>query len=153
MSTATQWDKCLKFHAAPRPLPVPGPRSLPAPGPVSPAVLIVDDSGYTRKRLRRFLAAEGWERVMEAADGDEALVRYHEDRPTLVLIDQVMRGRAGIDTARLLLERDPGARILMLTVVSDPQLHRRALDAGILRVVNKSDEEALRDALAPERSW
>ena len=116
-----------------------------------PVILIVDDSGLARKRLRRFLADEGWERIVEAADGDEALVRFAEHRPAVVLIDQVMRGIEGIETVRLLRERDPQVRVFMLTVVSDPELHERAREVGILQVINKSDKEALREALAAER--
>ncbi len=114
-------------------------------------ILIVDDSGYARQRLRRFLKAEGWDRVAEAADGEEALDRYREKRPELVLIDQVMRGRPGIETARALLRRDPQARIVMFTAVSDPEVHRRALEAGIQRVLCKNDWKGLQDVLAPER--
>lgn len=116
------------------------------------AVLVVDDSAYTRSRLRRFMAGQGWSEIeiIEASDGDEALERYAEERPDLVLIDLIMRGRGGIETARLLLEDDPGARIVMLTVVSDTETRDRALQAGILRVVTKSDWDALRDVLQEE---
>jgi DNA-binding NarL/FixJ family response regulator len=58
-----------------------------------------------------------------------------------------MRGREGIETARLLLETQPGLRIIMLTVVSDPTVRQRALDAGIAEVVKKTDWEALHAAL------
>lgn len=124
---------------------------FPDPPKNAGTVLIVDDSGYARRRLRRFLKAEGWPQVTEAGGGDEALCRYRDERPALVLIDQVMRGRCGIDTARLLLERDPTARILMFTVVCDPEVHRRALEAGILHVLRKHDWKGLRDVLEPER--
>ncbi len=119
----------------------------PAPsGPVLGAldrVLIVDDSGYARLRIRRFLTAEGPWTVDEASDGDEALERFARARPGLVLIDQIMRGREGLEVARLLLERDPKANIVMLTSVSDPWFRERALGAGVRKVLGKDDLEAL----------
>jgi DNA-binding NarL/FixJ family response regulator len=117
-------------------------------------VLIVDDSGYARRRLRRFLNTRGVTEVVEAADGAAALRSYGRCREQgqlpLVLVDQVMRGQAGIETARILLERDPAARIVMLTMVSDPEVHRRALEAGILHVLKKNDWEGLGDVLGTE---
>ncbi len=121
-------------------------------GSSPPGVLIVDDSGYTRRRLRRFIVAEGWTQVLEAADGDAALALYSEHQPSLVLIDQIMRGKEGVETGRLLLEKDPDARLVMLTVVSDPELHARALKAGFLHVLRKTDWDALRNVLVEERS-
>jgi len=129
---------------------MPEPSARPGAPPVSSTVLVVDDSAYTRSRLRRFIAEQGWKEVLEAADGDEALGLYARQRPRLVLIDLIMRGRGGLETARLLLESDPDARIVMLTVVSDAETHARALETGILRVVNKSDWDALRDVLKKE---
>ena len=101
-------------------------------------VLIVDDSRYARYRLRRFLETEGWFEVTEASDGEEALAIFDEVRPSLVLIDQVMRGREGTETARLLLQKDPGVKIVMLTAVDDAAFKQCALDEGILHVITKS---------------
>lgn len=113
-------------------------------------VLIVDDSGYARLRLRRFLEELGFTEVVEAADGSEAALLFSEHRPSLVFVDQVMRGQEGIETARLLLARAPRTKIVMLTVLSDDQTRHRALEAGILQVVAKGDWDSLRDFLSGE---
>lgn len=114
-------------------------------------VLVVDDSGYFRTRIRKVLEEEGWTSVIEAADGDEALARFDAHHPNLVLLDQVMRGMEGIEVSRLLKERDPGVRIAILTVLSDPDIHFLARRAGALAVINKSDQESLRAFLRSAR--
>ncbi len=111
-------------------------------------VLIVDDSAYARSRLRRFMAEHGFDLIVEAADGDEALACQARHRPQLVLLDQLMRSRAGIDTAKLLLARDPDVHVIMLTVVTDRETHTRALMAGIERVLPKADLVSLAAALS-----
>jgi CheY-like chemotaxis protein len=112
-----------------------------------PAVLVVDDSAYARRRLRRFLLSVGFHQVVEAADGDEAEWLFREHQPKLVLLDQVMRGRTGLEMAKLFMSLAPLTRILMLTVVSEPAIHFRARQAGIVQVLGKSDWDALRSAI------
>jgi two-component system, NarL family, invasion response regulator UvrY len=107
------------------------------------AVLVVDDSGYARLRARRFLESLGVETVLEAADGEEALALYFSAWPSLVLLDQIMRGAEGLDVARALSEADPEARIVMLTVLSDPELPARARKAGVAAVIAKDHLEEL----------
>ncbi len=111
------------------------------------SVLIVDDSRYARYRLRRFLEAQGRFEVAEADDGEQALAGFDRLRPSLVLIDQIMRGREGIETARLLLERDPGVKIIMLTAVDEPGFKQHALDQGILHVIEKRSWKTLGELL------
>jgi DNA-binding NarL/FixJ family response regulator len=107
------------------------------------SVLIVDDSGYARQRLRKLLVERGFSNVVEAEDGDEALLKLAKHRPALVLMDQVMRRREGLETARLMLEQDADLCVVMLTVVSDRAFHQRALATGIHRVLLKGDLESL----------
>lgn len=107
------------------------------------SVLVVDDSGYARLRARRYLESLGVETVLEAADGEEALALYSSAWPALVLLDQIMRGAEGLDVARSLCAADPEARIVMLTVLSDPELGVRARQAGVAAVIAKDRLEDL----------
>ncbi len=107
------------------------------------SVLVVDDSGYARLRARRFLESRGVSTILEAADGEGALALYSSARPSLVVLDQVMRGVEGLDVARSLREADPDVRIVMLTVLSDPDLALRAREAGVAAVIAKDRLEEL----------
>ncbi len=107
------------------------------------SVLVVDDSGYARLRARRYLESKGVQTVLEASDGEEALALYFSSWPALVVLDQVMRGAEGLDVARALCEADPEARVVMLTVLSDPDLSIRAREAGVSAVIAKDHLEEL----------
>lgn len=111
-------------------------------------VLIVDDSAYARSRLRRFMTERGFDRIVDASDGDQALACQAEQKPSLVLLDEVMRGRSGIETARLMLSRDPSVDVIMLTVLTDREVKEKAYQAGIKRVLPKADFVALAAAMS-----
>jgi two-component system chemotaxis response regulator CheY len=76
-------------------------------------VLIVDDADFIRMMLTRIIEAAGHEVVGEAIDGDEALERYPDLRPDVVILDITLPQRDGLTVLRELRALDPGARVVM----------------------------------------
>jgi DNA-binding NarL/FixJ family response regulator len=94
-------------------------------------VMVCDDSPVVRENLRRAVAGVvGVTRVVGASSGEEVLARWPVERPALVLLDVRMPGIGGVEAARRLLSRHPGAGILMLTVAEDVDGVARAVTAG-----------------------
>ena len=95
-------------------------------------VLVVDDSKLMRAVIARILKGLGFE-VLEAADGRRALAQLERaGRVELCLVDwnmPVMNGIEFIETVRARHAWD-AMKLMMITVASDPQQVRRALDAG-----------------------
>ncbi|HWO88598.1 MAG TPA: sigma-54 dependent transcriptional regulator [Gemmatimonadales bacterium] len=81
---------------------------------MSHRILVVDDEPGVRAALRQLLEYENYEVAM-ASSGDEALARYAEDRPHLVLLDVKMAGLDGLQTLKRLREQDPGAIVVMIS--------------------------------------
>jgi DNA-binding NarL/FixJ family response regulator len=80
------------------------------------AVLIVDDNARFRVRARRWLEAEGYTVVGEAADGASALEAARRHRPDVVLLDIGLPDVSGLAVAeRLTREPDPPAVVLTST--------------------------------------
>ena len=101
-------------------------------------VLIVDDAPAVRESMRRMVGAlPGVTRVVMASSGDEAIIRYDEDRPDLVLLDVRMPGMSGVECARRLLHSDTGARIVMMTAGDDPQMVASAVANGAAGYISK----------------
>jgi DNA-binding response OmpR family regulator len=67
--------------------------------PVSTCVLLVEDDADVRAMLRLLLEDEGY-LVVEAADGDQAMVRFHSDRPDLLVVDLKLPKSSGFDVCR-----------------------------------------------------
>lgn len=119
-------------------------------------ILIVDDHAVVREGLRAFLdLQEGFEVVGEASDGDEAIAASERLRPDVVLMDLVMPRRDGVAAMRVLRERLPGARVIVLTSFLDEDKLLPALRAGAAGYLLKNAqpqelERAVRAAHAGE---
>ena len=63
----------------------------------SKRILVVEDSNTTRTVIRKMLSQQGY-KVIEAKDGLEALDKYEETSPDLILLDVIMPGMNGYQT-------------------------------------------------------
>jgi len=77
-------------------------------------ILVVDDEAAVRAVIARGLTALGY-RVREAAGGEEALALIRAEAPSLVILDYVMPGMDGAETAREIAAIDPDLPILFST--------------------------------------
>jgi two-component system, cell cycle sensor histidine kinase and response regulator CckA len=85
-------------------------------------ILLVEDKDAVRASTRRILEQAGY-RVLEAADGDEALrVAATADELDLLLSDVVMPGMSGRLVAERVLALRPGTRVVLMSGFTDEQL-------------------------------
>lgn len=109
--------------------------------------LIVDDEDDLRLLVRLAIEQrnEGLVVSGEAAAGDEALEQLDGADPTVVVLDQMMPGMDGLETAARILERRPGQLIVLYSAFLDPRLERQALAVGIAACVRKGRAKDLAD--------
>jgi DNA-binding response OmpR family regulator len=79
-------------------------------------ILVVDDEPTLRETLAEALDADGF-RVVTAADGREALLRFREHRPDLIVLDLMLPELSGVEVCRI-VRQESGVPILMLTAKS-----------------------------------
>ena len=95
-------------------------------------VMCVDDHPLVRKGVASNLANEpDMELVAEASDGREAVQKFHELHPDVVLMDLRMPQMDGTEATRAIRGEDPDARIIALTSYDGDQDIYRALEAGV----------------------
>jgi len=99
-------------------------------------ILIVDDSALSRRTLRRILETGGYE-VVEADDGMTALEVYFLEKPSLVLLDLVMKGMYGLDVLAKLREMDPKALVVVASADIQSSTRKMSEEAGSLAFINK----------------
>ena len=104
--------------------------------PMSVQILVVDDSGFSRRILRQILEEAGYS-VDEAKDGMEALERYALARPQVVLLDVVMNGMTGLEVLSKLRELDPKAKVVLATADVQSSTAATAREAGAAGILCK----------------
>ena len=112
-------------------------------------ILIADDHGVIRAGLRALLAGFPDMNVIgEATDGSEVLGKSMELKPDIVLMDLSMPNLGGIEATRLLSQRAPNVRVLILTVHEDESLLKEVIRAGAAGyVVKRAAQEDLIHAI------
>lgn len=112
-------------------------------------ILIIDDEPHVRETMQLALQTAGHE-VATAADGPSGLDAFGQgDAWDLVLLDQRMPGMEGLEVLRRLRERDPAARIIMVTAFATLELAVDAMKAGAKDFLRKPfTPNVLRDTVA-----
>ena len=117
-------------------------------GAASPTILVVDDYEDTRVMIRSALEARGY-RVLEAANGEEAVEAARRECPDLILMDLNMPFMDGLEAAKRIRkckELCQSAPILAITAFDTYGMEEAALEAGCNGYIRKplDTEEAER---------
>jgi signal transduction histidine kinase len=107
-------------------------------------ILLVDDEQGIRTVLGISLEDRGY-RVCTAGDGHEALVRFDQMHPPIVLTDIKMPGMDGIDLLRAIKQRSPDTEVIMITGHGDVDLAIRSLKFDATDFITKPIEEEILD--------
>jgi DNA-binding NarL/FixJ family response regulator len=103
-------------------------------------ILVADDHGLVRCGATAVLQTQrGWKVVGEAANGLEAVQKAIELQPDVAILDISMPGLDGIEAARQIHGVVPDTKLLVVSMHESDQMVRRALDAGVLGYLLKSD--------------
>jgi len=119
-------------------------------------ILVVEDSDIFRRLICSKLQSRAEFAVTQASDGVEALEKAEDHQPDLILLDIGLPRLDGLAVAKRMGGVAPVAKILFLTVESDPELIQEALRLGALGYIHKSSMEhdllpAIYAAMAGER--
>jgi DNA-binding NarL/FixJ family response regulator len=93
-------------------------------------LLLADDHRMLRETLKRSMLDEGFDVVGEASDGQEAVDLAEQLQPDVILMDVTMPEIDGVEATRRIVEQQPDARIVMLTMHADQDVIAAAIRAG-----------------------
>src|ERR1700684_3819979 len=110
-------------------------------------ILIADDNALVRAALRQVLETTEPCVVIEARDGEEALVKAKEFKPDLIILDLAMPLMDGLRAARELGRVVPDIPILIHTLYWSPRIQVEALKVGVRKAVPKSESGVLISAV------
>lgn len=97
-------------------------------------ILICDDALFTRTLIKRMFANLDYEVCGEAKDPREAVDKYKELRPDLVIMDVIMSKTEGLEdgvaAAKEIFEIDPQAKVIMMSSLGQEEIVKGALAMG-----------------------
>ncbi len=114
-------------------------------------ILIADDHPLVRAGLRKILeSADDWEVVAEAGNGHDAVKQAVLLRPDLAVLDVAMPLLNGIQATAQICRREPGIRVLILSMYADEAYVIQAIHAGARGYLLKdsADDDVIRAVAA-----
>lgn len=105
-------------------------------------VLICDDSMFARKKLGMLLSSLGITTIYEAADGEEAVAKFKDNKPDIAFMDIVMPKLTGIEALQQIMEFDKNAKVVMASSVGTQSHLKQAIMLGAYDFVQKPIDDA-----------
>lgn len=101
-------------------------------------VMLVDDHAVVRMGFKMLLESDSDIKVVaEAESGEQAIQRFVEFKPHVVVMDITMPGIGGLEAIERILAKDGSAKILVLSAHEDSVHPKRVLNAGAMGYLTK----------------
>lgn len=104
---------------------------------MSEKILIADDAAFMRIVLKSTLNEAGYDRIIEAKTGKEALTMYKVEHPAVVLLDVTMPDMDGIETLKQIKRIDPDANVVMCSSMGQEDVVVSCFEMGASDFVMK----------------
>jgi CheY-like chemotaxis protein len=101
-------------------------------------ILIVDDSKATRRVVSAIVNSH-WTVCGQAENGRSGVKKFRELKPDLVLLDLAMPDIDGLEAGRQMHAIDPSVPLVLFTLLDPWGLESAARNAGICKVVSKTE--------------
>lgn len=105
-------------------------------------VLVVDDAAFMRLTIRKMLEAHNHSVAGEAEDGEEAVEKYKQVKPDIVILDITMPKMNGVEALRRIKEADPEAKVIICSALGQQELLARTVEIGAKDFIVKPFEES-----------
>lgn len=100
-------------------------------------VLVVDDDPNVHRLISICLKKLGITEIVQATNGKECLNLYLSEKPDFVLLDFVMPGVQGDEVLRQIKEKDPDAKVAILSSVNSLEKVKRCVELGAFHYILK----------------
>ena len=104
-------------------------------------IMVVDDSPFASKQIKDIVEENGYEVIGYAKNGEEGVRMYDELKPDIVILDIIMPGIDGLETAQILMKNNPKVKILMLSSLCDSGTLEEVKGIGLKFLIPKPWED------------
>ena len=100
-------------------------------------IMIAEDSDEIRLLLKDLLEIGNHEVVAEAVDGIDAIKKFNDIKPDVLLLDIAMPKKDGLDALKDIMAVNPNAKIVMLTAIDNLNTITQCTEQGALAYLVK----------------
>ena len=100
-------------------------------------ILVADDSDAIRLVLNDILSIGKHTIAGEASNGEEAVELFFKISPDLLLLDLAMPKKDGLTVVKEIMEKNPRAKIILITASDDQKIINQCLQFGALSCISK----------------
>ena len=100
-------------------------------------VLVADDSASIRILLKDVLSMENYDIVGEAVDGADALEKYEQLQPDVLLLDLAMPKMSGLEVLEQLQPKYPQMKVIVITANGSEQVYKECKKYGAIGYIDK----------------
>ena len=93
-------------------------------------IMLVDDAAFMRMMVKNALTKSGYDNIIEAQDGAEAVKKYAEEKPDMVFMDITMPNKDGLEALKEIKAAHPNANIVMCSAMGQEAMVIEAIKSG-----------------------